>query len=309
MDHRPGRSLRDSRHALERLAPVIRFGLMAMGFAVALWQIRPLIADAQFTWGERRIIAAVTLVTLGGFAVAAWVAEQLLRAAAGVIGAVAEGSEASLRTARLIESRLVPDLARAAAALELLAQGADAGPEARAATEVRRAIAEGRWSRSERMIEAFGRDYPHATAWPVLADELREARTNEAEVLRSRLDEAMAADDAGSAISCRDSLTRHLGGPELHQLDSRLVAWLARWVRRRARGGEAEVAAVAALAADRFADTEDGLILRDSVPGLRRRAGLCPACARPHRGPGEMCADCVAEGSQAPPPGRIKPRA
>ncbi|HWE35520.1 MAG TPA: hypothetical protein VG406_03030, partial [Isosphaeraceae bacterium] len=222
---------------------------------------------------------------------------------------VAESAEATFRTARLIETRLVPDLARAVAALEGLAQGPEAGPEALGATEIRRAIGEGRWSRAERLIEAFGRDYPHAPQWPALVIELREARTTEAESLRARLDEAMEADDAGSAISCRDSLTRHLGGEELHELDRRVVAWVARWVKRRARGGAAEVASVAALAADRFADTGEGRILRDSVPGLRRRAGLCPACARPYRGPGEACADCQAEQPRRPLPGRMKPRA
>ncbi|HEY2154920.1 MAG TPA: hypothetical protein VGH33_04780, partial [Isosphaeraceae bacterium] len=167
----------------------------------------------------------------------------------------------------------------------------------------------GRWSRAERLIEAFGRDFPHAKQWPALIVELREGRATEAESLRSELDEAMAADDAGSVISCRDSLTRHVGGDELHELDRRVVAWVARWVKRRARGGAAEVASVAALAGDRFADTDEGRVLRDSVPGLRRRAGLCPACARPYRGNGETCADCLAEESRRPPTGRIKPRA
>ncbi len=309
MQERRDRCLRDSRHAVERLAPIVRYGLLAVGFAVALGQIRPLVADGQFTWGERRVIAAVTLVTLGGFALAAWVADQLLRAVDGIIGVVADAAEASFRTARLIETRLVPDLARAVAALEGLAQGPEAGPETRAATEIRLAIGEGRWSRAERLIDAFGRDYPHAAQWPALVVELREARATEAESLRRSLDEAMAADDAGSAISCRDSLTRHLGGDELHDLDRRVVAWVARWVRRRARRGTAEVASVAALASDRFADTNEGRILRDSVAGLRRRAGLCPACARPYRGDGEACADCLAEQPRRPLPGRMKPRA
>jgi hypothetical protein len=309
MDERRDRSLRDSRHALERLAPVVRYSLLAAGIAVAMGQIRPLVADGQFTWGERRVIAAVTLVTLGGFAIAAWIADQLLRVVAGLIGAVAESAEASLRTARLIETRVVPDLARAAAALEGLALGSDAGPEARASAEIRRAIGECRWSRAERLIEAFGHDFPHAAQWPTLSTELREARATESDSLRVRLDEAMADDDAGSVISCRDSLTRHLGGDELHELDLRVVVWVARWVKRRARGGTAEVASVAALAADRFADTEEGRILRDSVPGLRRRAGLCPACARTYRGQGEACPDCLDEQSRRPLTGRLKPRA
>ncbi len=49
------------------MAPAVRFGLLAVGLAVAAAQVRPLVADAQFTWGERRVIGFVTLVTLGGF--------------------------------------------------------------------------------------------------------------------------------------------------------------------------------------------------------------------------------------------------
>lgn len=312
MDDRRGRGrdrdLRDASVALERMAPVVRFGLLAVGSAVALDQIRPLVSDGQFTWGERRVIAAVTFVTLGGFAAAGWIGGQLLRAAGGLIGAVADGAEASERTARLIESQLVPRLDRAVAALERMASGPVDPRAARAAVEARRAIAEGRWSRAERLIGAFTHDHPLSLEASSLAGELAEARRGEAESLLSRLDGAMADDDAGAAITCRDELTRLIGGEELTDLDRRVVAWLARWVRRRARAGGADAPAIAALAADRFGDLDEGRALRDAVPALRRRAGLCPSCARPYRGRDEICPECAEEAAHRAVPGRSNPK-
>ena len=303
------RSLDDARRALERMAPAVRFGLLAVGLAVAAAQVRPLVADAQFTWGERRVIGFVTLVTLGGFALAGWVAGRLLRAAAGLIGAVADGAEAAVRTSQLIESRLVPSLERAAAAMEGLAAGPSGDPSVRAAADVRRAIREGRWTRAEALIEAFGRDHPDATEVTALTSELFAARRTEAESLRTNLDAALAADDPGSAITSRDALTRHIAGAELADLDARLIRWIARWVRSRTRGGSAEVAAVASLAADRFGDSDEGRALLAAVPGLRRRAGLCVGCARPHRGPDDLCLDCAADIPSRPKRGGATRRA
>ncbi len=292
------RSLHDAQRAMLRMAPVIRYGLLTVGFAVALDRVRPLISDGQFTWGERRVIGGVTLIVVGGFAVAAWAAGRLLQAAAGLIGAVAEGAEAAARIGDLVESRLVPGVERAVAALEGLA-GNPADPLAPEVAAIRRAIGEGRWARAERLLEAFARDHPRATQIATLTSELSSARRGEADGLRANLDDALAADDPGTAITCRDSLTRHLGGAELGDLDLRLVRWIARWVRRRARGVvSADVAAVAALAADRFAGTDEGRSLLAAVPTLRRKAGLCPACARPYGGDAETCPDCAAD----PPP-------
>ena len=155
---RRDRSLQDARRALARMAPLVRYGLFAVGFAVALDRVRPLVSDGQFTWGERRVIGAVTLVVVGGFAVAGWAAGRLLEAAAGLIGAVAEGAEAAVRMSQLVESRLVPGIERAVAAIEALNTGAD--PLAPEVDAVRRAIAEGRWTRAERLLDAFARPSP-----------------------------------------------------------------------------------------------------------------------------------------------------
>ena len=95
------RSLRHSQRVLERMGPLVQYGLFAVGVSVALDRLGPLISDAQFTWGERRVMGIVALVTLVGFGVAGWVVGRLIRT-----------------SADLIELHVVPALGRIAAALE-----------------------------------------------------------------------------------------------------------------------------------------------------------------------------------------------
>ena len=71
------RSLHASRRALARAAPLVRFGIFSVGLGLFLDQIRPLVSDGQFTWGERRVMGAVGVITLGGFGLASWVAGSI----------------------------------------------------------------------------------------------------------------------------------------------------------------------------------------------------------------------------------------
>jgi len=111
-------SLRHSQRVLQRMAPLVRFGLFALGVSVFLDQVRGLVSDAQFTWGERRVMGIVALITFGGFGLAGWVAGRLLKAAADLIEVFIAGAEAAGRTADLIELHMVPALGRIALALE-----------------------------------------------------------------------------------------------------------------------------------------------------------------------------------------------
>jgi hypothetical protein len=251
------RSLEASRKALERLAPIARFGLMIAGVAIFLDQVRALFSDAQFTWGERRVIALVAAVTLGGFSLAGWAAGQLLRAGADVIEVFIDQAESTAHATFLLETRIVPALFRAVDALECMAEGECS-------------------SRGE----------------PAVAVELR-----------AQLDEAIAAEDAERAISCRDALTLHLRGNSLKNLDRRVVSWLSNYIHARIGSGAVtpSVAALTERAADSFGDTPAGAILKATLPDLRRRAGLCPTCARPYRGNGESCRDCRASQAGAGP--------
>jgi hypothetical protein len=119
------------------MAPLVRFGLFAIGVSVFLNQVRGLVSDVQFTWGERRVMGIVALVTIGGFGLAGWVAGRLLKASADLIEVFIAGAEAAARTADLIELNLVPTLGRIAAALErerpAAGAGAGAGPTPAAA--------------------------------------------------------------------------------------------------------------------------------------------------------------------------------
>jgi hypothetical protein len=111
-------SLRHSQRVLGRMAPLMHFGLFAFGVSVFLDQLRPLVSDAQFTWGERRVMGIVALVTLGGFGLLGWVVGRLLKASADLIEVVIAGAESAGHTANLIEQHIVPALGRIAAALE-----------------------------------------------------------------------------------------------------------------------------------------------------------------------------------------------
>ena len=111
-------SLRHSQRVLQGMAPLVRFGLFALGVSVFLDQVRGLVSDAQFTWGERRVMGIVALITFGGFGLAGWVAGRLLKAAADLIEVFIAGAESAGRTADLIELHMVPALGRIALALE-----------------------------------------------------------------------------------------------------------------------------------------------------------------------------------------------
>jgi hypothetical protein len=207
----------------------------------------------------------------------------------------------------LIETQLVPALVRTAAALERFTESPRAegpGPGRAAAAAVRRAIAESRWGRAEQLLDGFRRDHSGDAEASSLAAELARARQAEADDLRAQLDTARAADDPDQVITCRDALTQHLRGEPLKDLDRRVVRWLADLVERHIHAGTVtpDIAALAERAADSFADTAEGASLQAAVPNLRRRAGLCPVCARPHRGSGDACPACRAEEPVAPTP-------
>jgi hypothetical protein len=89
-----------------------------LGLGLFLDQTRDLLSDAQFTWGERRVMGVVALVTLGGCGLAGWVLGQLFRVSAEVLDVLADGAEAAWRSGDLVEQHLVPTLGRIAMALE-----------------------------------------------------------------------------------------------------------------------------------------------------------------------------------------------
>src|SRR5271167_449332 len=111
-------SLRKGGKVLGRLALWVQLGFLIMGMGLFLDQARDLLSDAQFTWGERRVIGVIALVTLGGCGLAGWILGQLFRIFAQVLDVLADGAEAAWRAGDLIEQHLVPTLGRIALALE-----------------------------------------------------------------------------------------------------------------------------------------------------------------------------------------------
>jgi hypothetical protein len=280
------------------MAPLVRFGLFAVGLSLVLDQVRPMISDAQFTWGERRVMGIVALVTLGGFGLAGWVAGRLLKASAELIDLFIDGADAAWRAADLIELQLVPTLGRIAAALERAPVPPANGNAAKddALSGARRAIADRRWGDADRLLAGFRRDFPDATETAAIAGELQAAREAAAMTLRSELESAQRANDLDRVIECRDELTQYLRGQALHDLDQAVVRWLIIQVQRRVRAGDrsADVAGLAGRIVDSFGDTAEVASLRGALPSLRRSAGLCPRCSRPFQGTAEACPRCSA---------------
>jgi hypothetical protein len=111
-------SLRRGGKLLARLAFWVQLGLVILGLGLFLDQAQALLSDAQFTWGERRVMGIVALITLGGCGLAGWILGQLFKVSAELIDVVADGAEASWRTGDLIEQHVIPTLGRIAAVLE-----------------------------------------------------------------------------------------------------------------------------------------------------------------------------------------------
>lgn len=281
------------------MAPLVRLGLWGAGISVFLDQVGPMLSDAQFTWGERRIMGLVALLTIGGFGLGGWVAGRLMKAAAELIDLLIDGADAAWRTADLIELRMIPTLGRIANALETLppaSQGNNTSDPRFSA--IRKAITDCRWEEAEHLIEAFARDRQTASEASALGDELGRARDRMIETHRQELEAGRAANDPDRVIDARDALTLHLRGERLVDLDRQLVRWLVNLLQGWARSGRRahEVAQLATRVAETFGDTAEGASLQAALPNLRRKAGLCPRCARPFQGSAESCPRCVDQG-------------
>ncbi len=147
----PHAPLRDGARSLARLALWVQLGCLTSGLGLFLDQAKDLISDAQFTWGERRVMAIVAVVTLGGCGLAGWILGQLLRTFAQALEVMADGAESSRRTTELIEQHLVPTLNRIALAIEGQEESSNVAAEndgtQRLRSELARAQAAGRVGR------------------------------------------------------------------------------------------------------------------------------------------------------------------
>jgi hypothetical protein len=111
-------ALRRGRRTLKLVTPLVQLGFLGLGLTIFLDQSRALLSDAQFTWGERRIMGIIALLALGGCGFAGWVVGRLIGVAAELLDVMADGAEAAWRTSDLVERHVVPTLSRIALALE-----------------------------------------------------------------------------------------------------------------------------------------------------------------------------------------------
>ena len=250
-------SVRGGGRALANLAPVVQFGVASLGLAYFLEQAQGLLSDAQFTWGERRVLGMIALSTIVGFGVGGWVLGRLMKVVAELLDVLADGAEASWRTVDLMEMHVVPALGRIAARLESSETAVASSPGAA-------------------VMKPAG---PSTSKIDALTDELEAARE---------------AGDVAAALGFRDALTEHIRGEALHALDQDLALWVARRVERRARDKTAdwEVAGWVARALDSLGDMPETASLRAALPVIRRRAGLCTVCGQAVAGGAAVCGRC-----------------
>jgi len=110
--------LKHGRQALRASAHLIQLGFVLLGLYLFLDQAQALLSDAQFTWGERRVMGIVALVAVAGCGTAGWALSQLVLVFADLLDAFAECTLAASRSAQLIETQVVPTLERIASSLE-----------------------------------------------------------------------------------------------------------------------------------------------------------------------------------------------
>ena len=251
-------SLRKGGKVLGRLALWVQIGFLIMGMGLFLDQARDLLSDAQFTWGERRVMGVIALVTLGGCGLAGWILGQLFRIFAQVLDVLADGAEAAWRAGDLIEHHLVPTLGRIALALE----ERDGSAGLRAATATSAASVSAKAIRTEMAAaQAAGR------ARRVI--ELRDSLTQH---LRG---EPLHALDRELALWMLNLVERRV---QSGTVDVEVAGWVAR-------------------ALDSFGAMPEAEPLRVALPALHRRAGLCEKCGRPVRGQEVLCSDCRPGGA------------
>jgi hypothetical protein len=107
-------ALRQGGKALGRLSLWVQVGAVLIGLGLFLDQASGLLSDAQFTWGERRVMGLIALITLGGCGLAGWILSQLFKVSAELLDVMADTAEASWRICDLIEQHLIPSLSRIA---------------------------------------------------------------------------------------------------------------------------------------------------------------------------------------------------
>jgi hypothetical protein len=232
---------------------------LILGAGLFLDQARDLLSDAQFTWGERRVMGLIALVTFGGCGLAGWILGQLLRVSAQLLDVFADSAEAAWRTGDLIEQHVVPTLGRIALALEERDESAAIRPtpsksgQSSSVQAIRASLA------TAQAADRAGRVF-----------ELRDTLTQH---LRG---EALQHLDRELAIWMLKLVERRVAAGTV---DIELAGWVAR-------------------ALDSLGTMPEAEPLRAALPDLRRSAGLCQKCGRPTRGKDGLCSACLAQSAE-----------
>jgi hypothetical protein len=99
--------------------------------------------------------------------------------------------------------------------------------------------------------------------------------------------------DPDEALDVRAALVGRLSAEHAQTLDRQLAQWLSNHFLRALRAGKAPIVAGAwGRAVQELPDIPEMKHLRESLPTVRRSAGLCISCGRPYRGTSGRCPTC-----------------
>lgn len=300
-------NLRRARWFFRRLGPVLLWTFLLFGGTGFYWESNQLLT-LNLSTSERVWAAVKALFYLGGATLLGLVLDRLLRAAGDVIDLLLAAETALQRTANAVEHQLVPAIQRLAKSLDNRAAAADPAtapppaipparnPEQLALDAIRATISREQWEQARRQILSFVERFPNSLHAAGLSEQFELARRQKVQSLRQALAAAQQSSDAGAALEARDQLTQYLSGDTLAKLDDEVVAWLVQHIRAKLLAGRAkEVVRLAEQVAETFADVAGTAPLRQSLPTLRRSAGLCPSCGHPYDIELPECPECQAK--------------
>jgi hypothetical protein len=183
------------------MAPIVQFGLLALGVLYFVESVSYLTSDSMFSADQRFRIRTNAVALLAFFGLLGWVAAGLLKGAAAVIIALADQARAAERTTALVEGRLAAAFDRLAEALERVPTlGAAVGPgdlspevadpKVRHLAEFHAAVQAGHWYQAAELAASFAARYPDDPQGAQLGDELAEAKQTATHSLLAKIDAA-----------------------------------------------------------------------------------------------------------------------
>jgi hypothetical protein len=219
------------------------------------------------------------------------------------------------RLGSLLEHRIAPALERIAASLSMgpahQPEAGMASERSRAVTALREGLGLANLESAESLVAEFAATFPDAPELEEVRAEIEVRRGDRLASLRRRVEMGLAAGEPEEVLAARDELAVHLDEEGLGDLDASVLGWLVGLIQSRMRSGTVglDVALWAGEVVSRYGTSREGQALRESLPVLRRCAGLCARCGAPYRGIEASCPKCLQSASALTAPADVHPHA